>query len=346
MTQDRSFHELEDRPLLDTASRLALDERRATAALLRALIEIDRRQLYLAEGYASMFAYCTRALHLSEGGAYNRIEAARAARRYPAILDLIEHAHVTLTTVRLLAPHLTTENHCQVLESARHKSKREVEEIAASLRPKPDAPTVMRRLSSQHVAPVLASTITLPAETSQPSTFRADVQARALAREMTENRAADQRIAPLAPGRYRLQVTLSGETHDKFRQAQTLLRYAVPSGDAAEILDRALTLLLGRLERQRFAATSRPRVSRGGDTQSRRIPAAVRRDVWRRDRGRCAFTGTRDRCNETAFLEFHHVQPYAVGGPSTVTNIELRCRAHNGYEARVFFGVRDVESSA
>ena len=38
------------------------------------------------------------------------------------------------------------------------------------------------------------------------------------------------------------------------------------------------------------------------------------------------------------FIEFHHRAPYAAGGRATVDNIELRCRAHNTYEAEVFFG--------
>ena len=98
---------LDDRSLLDAATHLATDERRATAALLRALMEIDRRRLYLGEGCASMFSYCTQVLHLAEGAAYNRIEAARAARNYPVILELFEQSAITLTAVRLLAPHLT-----------------------------------------------------------------------------------------------------------------------------------------------------------------------------------------------------------------------------------------------
>ena len=178
---------LDDRTLLDAATRLATDERRATAALLRVLMEVDRRRLYLGEGCASMFSYCTQVLHLAEGAAYNRIEAARAARSYPVILELFEQSAITLTGVRLLAPHLTTDNHAAVLASATHKSKRQIEELV-------------------------------------------------------------------------------------------------------------------------------------------------------RDSGRCAFVGSHGRCAETAFLEFHHVEPYAAGGEATVQNIELRCRAHNAYEARLFFG--------
>jgi hypothetical protein len=63
----------------------------------------------------------------------------------------------------------------------------------------------------------------------------------------------------------------------------------------------------------------------------------VRRTVWTRDRGRCVFIGTHGRCAEAAFLEYHHRQPFADGGKATVENIELRCRAHNAYEAKLFF---------
>lgn len=90
MTTRISFEGTADRELLDAAKRLAIDERRATVALLRALSEIDSRRLYLGEGCASMFTYCTQVLHLSEGGAYNRIESFRAARTYPLIFDLLE----------------------------------------------------------------------------------------------------------------------------------------------------------------------------------------------------------------------------------------------------------------
>ena len=151
-------------------------------------------------------------------------------------------------------------------------------------------------------------------------------------------RTPEARLAPLAPDRYRLQVTLTGGTHEKFRRAQSLLRHAVPTGDAAEILDRALSLLVELLERQRFGKTSRPRVSTPAASRSRHIPAAVRRQVWQRDGGRCAFVGTRGRCRETTFLEFHHVEPYSVGGDATADNIALRCRAHNTHEAQLYFG--------
>lgn len=346
LTNDMSFAHLDDRPLLDAAKRLAADERRASATLLRALMEIDSRRLYLGEGCASMFVYCTRVLHLSEGGAYNRIEAARAARTYPVILALFEESAVTLTAIRLLAPHLTEKNHRAALDAARHKSKREVEALVATLHPKPDAPALVRKLPVPRTTAAVAATPTVPVAPSIPLTALGSPEsARHLSSPLEQ---APARIAPLAPGRYRIQLTVSGETHDKLRRAQALLRHAIPSGDAASIFDRAIALLVQELERRRFAETSNPRMfteSLVGNERSRRIPAAVRREVWRRDGGRCAFVGREGRCHESARLEFHHVEPYAAGGGSTVENLQLRCRAHNVYEARLFFGDPVVRES-
>ena len=58
----------------------------------------------------------------------------------------------------------------------------------------------------------------------------------------------------------------------------------------------------------------------------------------KRDGGQCAFVGKDGRCTERGFLEFHHVTPYATGGPTTVENLQLRCRAHNAYESEQWFG--------
>jgi hypothetical protein len=145
-TNSLAFNALSDRDLLATVHQLALGERQATTRLIASLAELDTRRLYLSEGYSSLFTYCTQALHLSEHAAYARIEAARVARRYPIILERLEASDITLTTVGLLSPHLTLDNHRQLLDAARHKSKREVEHLVATLRPQPPAPSLIRKL--------------------------------------------------------------------------------------------------------------------------------------------------------------------------------------------------------
>src|SRR5204863_6735214 len=88
--------------------------------------------------------------------------------------------------------------------------------------------------------------------------------------------------------------------------------------------------------------TARPGASRPVNTASRHVPAAIKRIVSQRDGGRCAFTGPQGRCPATTFLEYHHVVPFAAGGEMSAKNLELRCRAHNQYEADLYFGPLQV----
>ncbi len=150
-----------DSDLLAEVSRLSGSERAAIANLVSALGELDARRLYLGQGCASMFTYCTQVLHLAEHAAFNRIEAARAARRFPTILTMLADGRVHLSAIRLLAPHLTEANHQDVLREASHKTKRQIEEIVARLQPRPDVPTAVRKLPSTHLATPAVSPLEL-----------------------------------------------------------------------------------------------------------------------------------------------------------------------------------------
>jgi len=328
---------MSNQELLAATSRAAAEERRVTAELLALLAEVDARRLYLGEGCSSLFAYCTQILHLSEHAAYHRIETARAARHFPIVLQLVADGSVTTTAVALLRPHLTSENHEALLTAARHKSKRDLEHQIACLAPKPPANSIVRRLPTAlatptspiagPAGPILVSADTGPAPGAQPSICPATAP---------EPRPT---IASLASDRYLLRVTLTALGHANLRRAQDLLRHAVPSGDPAAVIEKALALLVDQLERQKVAKVARPRPTRRTPARNtRHIPAAVRRDVWARDEGRCAFAGARGRCGETGRLEFHHLIPFARGGTASVENIALRCRAHNSHESEQLFG--------
>ena len=102
---------LTDSELLTEVTRLAHGERNATVALIAHLAEFDARRLFEGLGFSSMFRYCMEVLHLSEDAAFNRIEAARAARRYPVVLDMLITGALSPTTARMLARHLTPDNH-------------------------------------------------------------------------------------------------------------------------------------------------------------------------------------------------------------------------------------------
>jgi len=319
--------------LAEELLRLARSGRETTVCLVTHLAEFEARDLHLAAGFPSLFAYCTEVLRLSEHEAYHRILAARTARKHPRILAMLREGRLSLTTVRLIAPLLTEASADNVLDAAAGLSKRQVEELVARYAPQPDVPSSVRKV------PVRSAPVATPSLSAGGEARTAAVPplgARAAEPPTTPARPA--LVRPLAPARYEVRFTASQETCAKLKRAQDLLRHAIPSGDTAAIVDRALTLLVADLERKKFGATERPR--RGRRTSDSRRPAAeVKRAVSRRDANRCAYISKDGRrCEERGFLEFHHVIPAAMGGEFTVENIQLRCRAHNGYEADLFYG--------
>jgi hypothetical protein len=345
---------LSDQDLLRRIVMLAGNEREATVELVAHLAELyTRSSLYAAQGHGSLFTYCTDVLRLSEDAACNRIAAVRACRRFPVILDALASGALSLTTVRLINAHLTPENHQAVLARASGRSRREIEALVAELAPRPDVPSSVRRLP--RVTPPAPTPLSAPAPLAiemVPTTVTSPEPAPPMS--ALEPLPATRRpiVQATSPERYRVQFTIGEESHDKLRRVQALLRREIPDGDPGAIFERAIALLLERVEKEKLGAASKPRTppairpgtdSRGsnGRLASRHAASHIKRSAWRHDGGQCAFVSKDGRrCTERTFLEFHHIRPYALGGPTTVENISLRCRRHNQYEAERVFGPR------
>ena len=128
---------LSDAALLARVTDLSRTSRSVTVELLAHLAELERRGLHRGEGCGRLYGYCTEVLKLSEAEAINRIRAARAARRFPVILEMLADGRVNLTSIRLLAPHLTAENHRALLDEVRGMTRRDVDKVVARLSPRP-----------------------------------------------------------------------------------------------------------------------------------------------------------------------------------------------------------------
>jgi len=330
---------LSDAELVTEVRSLVERERGVTAHLIAHLAEFDARRLYLAAGFPSLFAYCVEVLRLSEGEAYNRIDAARAARKFPVILDRLAEGSLNMTTVRLLGSYLTADNHAELLAAASGKSRRAVEELLARHFPRPDVASSIRKLPAPRpMSPPPIPAGRMPAASTTPAGISVTEPTPPVPAPPAP---ATRRpvVAPLAPDRYEIRFTADAETCEMLRLAQDMLRHAVPTGAPAETIKRALRVLLEDLARKKFAATKRPRASRGPAPGSRYVAAKVRRAIWIRDYGRCAYVAkSGHRCSSRSFVEFHHLDPYGVGGEATIDRMELRCRAHNNYEAELFYG--------
>ncbi len=336
-----------DDELLRRLGELVSQSRRVEADLVAHIGEVDERRLFARQAFPSMFAYCTEHLHLSEAEAYRRITVARAARQHPEVLEALRDGRLHLSGLARLVPLLSADNCAALLERASHLTTRQIEHLVAELAPRPDVPSVIRKLPQKRERPSL---VAVPRRRSLPS-------ARPRTRRATSCDAARDDstnlptlspplrpavVEPLAPARFKVQFTASAELRDKLERLTALLRTDVPDGDLAAVIDRVVTEKLERLEARRFGKTLAPRMTLAeADTAraSRCIPAAVRRLVRERDGSRCRFVDEQGRrCSERQRLEFHHRHPFAMGGDHRPDNIGLLCPQHNRLLAEHDYG--------
>jgi hypothetical protein len=185
---------------------------------------------------------------------------------------------------------------------------------------------------------------------------RGRVRGRATATEERARFAALERVDPtdlgrLEPERYKVQFTATEEYVRLVDEAKALLSHAVPNAPDPETMS-ALPQAVSRTRPGRTTALeqhAQPKDALDEGTEpprqrGRHIPAAVRRTVVERDGNRCSYldaNGTR--CRDTHRLEFHHLKPFATGGEHCVSNLTLRCAAHNALAAEQDFGRELIE---
>ena len=333
-----SMSHLSDAALMRELPRLVVSERTSTAAMLAALAEVDARRLYAPLRYASLFLYCVGELRLAPDVAAKRIRVARAVREFPALLDAIEDGRLNVSAVVLLAPHLTAANFDELVAATARQPKEDLRAILAQRFPRPCAMDMEPPLGTAGARPTLAPTVTEASQEQDP-----DPVAPSDARDSTLPMGPLSSPAAPAPLRFPLHASITQATRDKLAHARALLGHAVPGGDTAEIIDRALDALIAQVEKQRFGVGARTRPARPArrrrGASERTIPMAVRTQVFRRDRGHCTFVGdTGHPCESRHGLEFDHIVPIARGGLTTADNLRLRCRTHNHVEAERTFG--------
>ena len=266
--------------LVDGAKHLSGRHRKVTAHLIAHLAEIYARKLHVAERFSYLGDYCVEVLGMSEDEGHRRAHAATLAHKYPVILDMLLEGSIHLSTLRIIGKCLTHQNHMRVLEQAREKNKTELELLAAALDPKPDVPTVLRKLpqpepeqsevpqglvkfASEAIAdaeavggPDVLATAAKAVETTVES-FSPSSETSAV--PVTPPSRPKASMRPLSPERYNLQLTINKETHDALRELQDLLRHQVPNGDLVTILQDTIIERRDRVKRQKFGLTKRSR---------------------------------------------------------------------------------------
>ena len=122
--------------------------------------------------------------------------------------------------------------------------------------------------------------------------------------------------------------------------------HAAPTPAAEPEADRRTASPPKQTARPAVSATSTAQTRPGCDGHAaaapksrdsgRAIPAAVKREVWQRDGGRCRYVDphTGRRCTSRHLLQIDHVVPYTLGGGSDPANLRLLCHAHHRHRHR------------
>ena len=369
---------LDDVQLLASLSGLVKRENDCLSDLLAHLAELDQRELCVAGGYSSLFAYCTEALGFCKSSAGRRIAAARVCREYPEAFARVANGELQLSVLCALRPHLNAGNAEELFVACSRKSYEQVEVLLAARFPKPDVRDLIRRLpavvgtpdigSDGRHAPVRSAFEEIE---SQPTGIKpgeslgAATATRALS-EVVEMPSESRRAAvgrgavkPLSTDRFSVNFTADGEFRELLEEVRALLSHSEPTGELLTVMKRGLEALRGELLKKRFGVGRKPRrlrlsgsraASKGsegfGSKRTRHVTADVAREVYERDQGRCTFCADDGRrCDERRLLQLDHVIPYAEGGESTVANLRMRCRAHNLHAARAHFGREYVRAA-
>ena len=127
------------------------------------------------------------------------------------------------------------------------------------------------------------------------------------------------------PNLQRLHMPVSTQFLEKLDAARNGQGHAQPGASAEKVIEAALDLLLAQQAIRRGAVKAPRKVSR--PTTPGHVPAAVRREVWSRDEGKCRWpVDSGGICGSTLRLEIDHVVPRGRGGASTADGCRLLCR--------------------
>ncbi len=231
--------------------------------------------------------------------------------------------------------------------------------------------------SSAKGAPILEDTTTQhspesPLGGARDSLFSSPAHSQAARSPGPPPRVAAGRIEPLSADRFGVHFTADAEFRELLERVRGLAGHRLPSGDLKTLMQRGLEAYERELEKERFAVGRKPRTTKRAAAQpnpmtstptrtptptssaparplkrGRHVPAAVVREVYRRDGRQCTFVSKDGRrCGSRRFLELDHVLPWAVGGEPTAENLQVRCAAHNRHAAGRYFGKGYMRAAA
>ena len=355
MEINQSIQNLKDEELLEKTKWLAAEERKITAELLTYLLEVEKRLLFAARGFSSLFDYVTQELGYSESAAYRRISSMRLMAQLPEIEEQIKTGGLTLS---------------QLTQAQRFFKQEEKNEISFPLEQKREIIQSLQGMSSRESERELASLSSCP-----------------------ESFLNKDQIKPVSQTHSEIRFVAEQNLVDQLDQIRGLLGHQDSELSIAELISKMAEITLEKLQSTRFAKlkskvdqkkekaeksirndntglnpplfTSDAEVEIAPNTpdsklesdskdeklnsalgnRSRYIPAAIKRAVFERDGYRCTYEDpiTKRRCGSDFCLQLDHIVPFSKNGPNTQENLRVRCFIHNQLHAIDSYGAAKMQ---
>jgi 5-methylcytosine-specific restriction endonuclease McrA len=329
----------------DKIAELSAHLEAATARLLDLIREFDARGGW-NNGFRSCAAWLSWRVGLDLGAARERVRVARALGTLPGLAQALARGEVSYAKVRAVTRVATPETEERLLNVARAGTADHVERIvrgwrrmdrkaearesarrhtsrALHVRQDEDGMVVIRGRLEPEVGALVLRALEAAREAQRPKptsetrvgeapTF-AQQQADALA--LLAETALHYGLDPGAPGeRYQVVVHVDGPVlADPEQPGQSLLEDGthVPAETSRRLACDASRVVMRHDDEGRLVEIG---------ARTRTIPPALRRALHHRDRG-CRFPG----CG-LPFGQGHHLQHWAQGGPTTLSNLAMLCR--------------------
>jgi hypothetical protein len=302
--------QLSDQALWDLTKSKVQTERNVTLEIIELLREVRSRRLHLERKYESFHQYCVKELKYDDGSAHRRIKALDLATQIPEVVQCIQKGTLSLTTASQVQSFFeqeakkdkafSKEEKLVLLTDLESKSKREIEKTLATL-----APETLKH--TEKVKYVSGTHLKL---------------------ELVIDEALMKKMERLRD--------LTSHTNSTMRDLiESLVDEALKKKDPELKADVTSP---GKCKKSNTKQDMGQRINR--PSNSRYIPADIKRRVWVEAGSRCTFVNpaSGERCEAKRFLQIEHVVPFALGGKSNLENLTLLCSNHNKLKAIHTFG--------
>jgi len=310
-----------DFELLNKLHAAVRTERQITLQVLELLKQVETRKLYLTFGFGSLMEFCIKELHYSESAAYRRISAMKALCDVPVLEHKIADGSLSLAVISQAQSHIR-------LREKQTSTKMEIAEKKS----------LFQSLEGLSIREAEKELIQL-----DPQVFEA------LNRK--------ESVRQITPELQELKLILTSEMQQDLEKLKLLLSHSMPGASLTDVLKFAVKESIQKRDLQRELKLRKRKaqpapVEKGSMTKSAQsllahipvktagvripLPTSVKRLVWKKYQGQCAYQHQGRRCSSRFQLEIDHVVSLAKGGENSILNLQLLCRAHNQMKGMKF----------